>query len=124
MNEPISPPLRDFILAHIESVADLEALLLLRREPKQIWTVPAVARALYVTEPVAAQALARMESHGLLGSDGGVFAYAPKTAELGTMVDLLAQTYAHALIPVTHLVHNNPRRLRRFADAFKFRKDS
>jgi hypothetical protein len=122
MSEPISQALRQFILDHIESVADLEGLLLLRREP-QAWNIAAVARELYVGEPIAAEVLARLQGLGLLTSDNGAYRYAPKSPELGAMVDALAQTYARALIPVTHLVHNNPRRLHRFADAFKFRKD-
>jgi hypothetical protein len=39
------------------------------------------------------------------------------------MVDRLAETYSRALIPVTNIIHNNPLRLRKFADAFRFRKD-
>jgi hypothetical protein len=123
MNEPISSALREFILDHIESVADLEGLLLLRRENARQWDVPAVAKALYVAEPIAANVLTRLQTLGLLTFEGGFYSYAPKTADLRMMVDSLADTYGRALIPVTHLVHNNPRRLRRFADAFKFRKD-
>ena len=123
MSKPISDALRQFILDHIESVADLEGLLLLRREPGE-WTAGTVAKALYVSEPVAAEVLARLQTLGLAASQGGLYLYAPRTPEQSTMVDALAETYARALIPVTHLVHNNPRRLRRFADAFKFRKDT
>jgi len=123
MSEPISQALRQFILDYVESIADLEALLLLRRE-QRAWDNAAVAKELYVGEPVAADVLARLQILGLLTSDNGSYSYAPRTPELAAMVDELAQTYARALIPVTHLVHSNPRRLRRFADAFKFRKDT
>jgi hypothetical protein len=124
MHDPVPDRLRDFILAYIETVTDLEALLLLRRQSGLPWTVEAAAKALYVPADQAAAVLARLEDVALLVGSGGTWRYAPQTPELAATVNLLAETYVRALIPVTNLVHSNPRRLRRFADAFKFRKDS
>lgn len=125
MDDPVPPRLRAFLLEHIDSVAQLEALLLLRREDKPL-SVAAIARALYVSEVVAADELAALRERGLLTVEEGkapAYRYAPATPEAAAMVDLLAETYARALIPVTNIVHGNPLRLRRFADAFRFRKD-
>jgi hypothetical protein len=122
MDEPVSPPLRAFLLEHIDSVAQLEALLLLRRERKPL-PVGAVARALYVPEPVAADELAALGARGLLAAEQDAWRYAPASAEAASLVDELAISYARALIPITNIVHGNPLRLRRFADAFRFRKD-
>ena len=118
MDDPVPAPLRTFLLEHIDSVAQLEALLLLRRIGKPLPTGKVTA-ALYVPEPTAATELATLQSRGLIegGPDGWRFVPNP-------MVDLLAETYAKALIPVTNIVHGNTLRLRRFADAFKFRKDN
>ena len=118
MDDPVPATLRAFLLEHIDSVAQLEALLLLRRAGKPL-PVGAVAAALYVPEPVASAELATLQARGLIeaGPEGWRFLASP-------MVDLLAETYAKALIPVTNIVHGNPLRLRRFADAFKFRKDN
>ena len=117
MDDPVPATLRVFLLEHIDSVAQLEALLLLRRVGRPLSTAK-VAAALYVPEPVASAELATLQGRGLLeaGEDGWRVVPNP-------MVDLLAETYAKALIPVTNIVHGNPLRLRRFADAFKFRKD-
>jgi hypothetical protein len=123
MDEPVSPPLRAFLLDHIDSVAQLEALLLLRREGKPL-PVAQVARALYVPEANAADELTTLGARGLLAAEEeGVWRYAPATPETAALVEELATTYARALIPVTNIVHGNPLRLRRFADAFRFRKD-
>ena len=118
MDDPVPAALRAFLLEHIDSVAQLEALLLLRRAGKPLPT-RAVSAALYVPEPVASAELVTLQARGLLTAeaDGWRFVANP-------MVDLLAETYARALIPVTNIVHGNPLRLRRFADAFKFRKDN
>lgn len=39
------------------------------------------------------------------------------------MVDRLAETYARSLVPVTRLIHERDIAIRKFADAFKLRKD-
>lgn len=122
MDDPVPATLRVFLLEHIDSVAQLEALLLLRREDKPL-SAAAVARLLYVPEPVAVEEMTALQSRGLLAADQAAWRYAPASPELAAQVDLLATTYARALIPVTNIVHGNPLRLRRFADAFKFRKD-
>jgi hypothetical protein len=121
--EPIPGDVRDFVLDNINSVAQLEALLLLRREGGSAWRVPEVARRLYVPEAVAADVLNGLCTVGLLSSDGEVYRYAPGTEEMRMAVDKLADAYSRYLIPVTNLIHNNPSRLRRFADAFRFRRD-
>lgn len=117
MRDPVPPPLRAFLLEHIDSVAQLEALLLLRRAGKPL-PAATVAAALYVPEPAAAAELATLQARGLVTVEADGWRYLADP-----MVDLLAETYARALIPVTNIVHGNPLRLRRFADAFKFRKD-
>jgi hypothetical protein len=41
--EPIPDDLREFILGYIDSIAQLEALLLLRRNPSTSWNAGSVA---------------------------------------------------------------------------------
>lgn len=67
--------------------------------------------------------LERLHRGGLLDCRDGVYRYASQTEELGRRVDELAQLYQRLLIPITNLVHAKPRRIRQFADAFRFRKD-
>ena len=49
------------------------------------------------------------------------YAYAPKNAELRRYADELSQHYTHDRTAIMRFVASNPRRLRRFADAFKLR---
>ncbi len=44
-DELIPPDVREFILTHIDSIAQLEALLLLANQPETRWTVSGVAGA-------------------------------------------------------------------------------
>jgi hypothetical protein len=114
---------RDFILGHIDSVAELEALLLLRNHAEQSWTIAEAAKRLYVSEAMAAEALARLAADGLCICSDEFYRYHPSSEEQGMTIDRLSEAYARYLIPVTHLVHNKPARIRKFADAFRFRRD-
>jgi hypothetical protein len=123
MDELIPGDLRDFILRHIDSVSQLEALLLLRAKPDEEWDVARTAQRLYVDEQEVTEVLARLCADGLLTCQGGLYRYEPEGAEKRAVIDRLADIYARHLIPVTNMIHTKPRRIRAFADAFRFRKD-
>ena len=122
-DDPIPADLRDFILRCIDSVAHLEALLLLRASPETSWEVAAVAARLYSSTEQAGEVLAQLCDEHLLVCEDGTFRYAGQPPEHRAMIDRLAESYAKQLIPITNLIHSKPRRIRQFADAFKFRKD-
>jgi hypothetical protein len=58
-----------FIIEKIDSVAQLEALLLLRDNPEQQWDIAAVAKRLYIDDEQAGKVLARLREV-LLQTDG------------------------------------------------------
>jgi hypothetical protein len=115
--------LRDFILRYIDSIAQLEALLLLRAHAGEEWDAKQTAARLYAGEPEVAEVLARLCADGLLCCNQGLYRYAPQSPEQQAIVERLAAAYARHLIPVTNMIHGKPRRIREFADAFRFRKD-
>jgi hypothetical protein len=124
MTDGIIPDdVRDFILGHIDSVAQLEALLLLRKGAERDWSAADVAGRLYIDTPAAAELLARLAAEGICGASNGLHRYDPATPELARLIDRLAETYARYLIPVTNLIHAKPSRVQQFADAFRFRKE-
>jgi hypothetical protein len=119
----IPEDLEDFILRYIDSIAQLEALLLLRRNPKETWTVERAAKRLYIDETEAKAVLDRLCADDLLTCDEGLYRYFGQSDEQRQMIDRLADVYSHHLIPVTNLIHTKAPRLREFADAFKIRKE-
>jgi hypothetical protein len=121
-DDPIPADLREFILRYIDSVAHLEALLLLRANPETAWDTSIIAQRLYTTEQQAAEVLTQLCADGLLTHDSDRYRYGNQSAENLAMIDQLAALYAKQLIPITNLIHGKPRRIRQFADAFKFRK--
>jgi len=123
VSEPIPADIRDFILRHIDSVAQWEALLLLRANSRESWDVNKIAGRLYISEKEVAGLLTQLCQDGLLTINDGLYRYECASAEQRDIVDRLAAIYSRHLIPVTNLIHSKPRRIREFAEAFKFRKD-
>ena len=122
-DDVIPDDVRDFILRHIDSIAQLEALLLLRANSSERWDAARIAARLYVGEDESRDMLMQLCANGLLSCKDDIFQYdcAP---DLQPTVERLADVYRRHLIPVTNLIHTKPRRIREFANAFKFRKDS
>ena len=83
---------RRLISERIESVLQLEILLLLRAAPDKDWAPPEVARALVTQVESSQEWLEEMTRTRLLVSDGRVYRYAPVTAELEGAVDGLAES--------------------------------
>lgn len=123
----IPDDVRQFIIQRIDSIAQLEALLLLRSNPQTEWSIEAVAKRLYISGQETAPLLTRLGAEGFLIAKGdlsSLYQYAPRSMELGQMIDRVAEIYAKHLVPVTNLIHAKPRnRIQEFADAFRLRKD-
>jgi hypothetical protein len=114
---------RRFIAAEIESVEQLEVLLLLRGAPDKGWTAKEVARALVSQPESAADWLDRMEGRGLLHRDGDSYRYAPADPEVAESIDGLAESYARYRVAVIGLIFSKPsERVTFFADAFRIRR--
>ena len=122
-DDAVSAEVRQFLFECIDSVAQLEALLLLRESPRQGWDISELARRLYIDEAEAAGILNGLVTCGLAVTDGGVFRYHTRDDAHQQLVDNVALTYARYLVPVTKLIHDKSLGIRKFADAFKFRKD-
>jgi hypothetical protein len=128
MNHELIPhDVRQFILDKIDSVAYLEALLLLRSKRQEPWSCEAVANRLYINQKQTAELLARLHADGFVTvaeENEPVYRYQPSTTQLQHMVDSLAELYAKHLVPITNLIHSKPKtRVQEFADAFRIRKD-
>jgi hypothetical protein len=121
-DEIVAGDIKEFILAHIESIAQLEALLLLRANSDELWDAAGMARRLYIGEREGREILARLFAEGLISRDDNAYRYAPVT-EKAALIDRLAETYARHLIPITNIIHQRPSRIREFADAFKLKRE-
>jgi predicted transcriptional regulator len=128
MNSTLIPgDVRRFILHCIPSVPFLEALLLLREDAAQQWTVQQLAQRLYLADAAAQALLRALEQAGMASAvtpGEGPWHYAPRTPDLAHILDKLAQVYARQLVDVSTLIHlKSNRKAQLFADAFVWRKD-
>ncbi len=121
-SESIPRDVRDFLLRTIASIAELEALLLMRRETAH-WDANALADRLYVSPAEAEHVLHTLMSLGVLSKEAQGYRYRCASSELDAMVAKTAEVHARQLVPVTKLIHEHGRKIRRFADAFRFRRD-
>jgi len=124
MADPIPDVVRRLILERIDSVPELEAILLLREYPGRDWTAAEASQRLYVSQTVGAHILATLAQRGFLVSREQRYRYEPGSPDLAQTIDALAETYAHHLVAVTQLIHAKPSAsVREFAEAFRLRKD-
>ena len=116
-----------FVLDRIDSVAQLEALLLLRANKEKDWSVVALAARLYIGEAETAALLSGLSEQGFVArnpQETTVYRYQPVSTELDQMLGRVAEFYAKHLVPITNLIHSKPKpRIQEFAEAFRFRKD-
>jgi hypothetical protein len=115
-----------FILDKIDTVAQLEGLLILRSTADGEWSAQSLAGRLYITEEETADLLRILCARELIITKAGkppVFEYQPSSMELKEKVDRLARLYSKNLLAITSLIHSKPKtRVQQFADAFKLRK--
>ncbi|MBI4518292.1 MAG: hypothetical protein HY699_21035 [Deltaproteobacteria bacterium] len=125
--DAIPEDVRRVIAAHIDSVAQLEALLLLRSDPAREWDAGAVAERLYIAASVAMTVLAELSTRGFLTASARPsprYRYRPEDERLARAADLLDAAYRDQLVEVTNLIHaKSPPAVQRFADAFVVRKE-
>ena len=120
----IAAHVRAFIAERVDSVAQLEVLLLLHARPDRGWTARDVAAELRIDPNWAERQLAELPRRALAAASGESYRYAPATAELADAVAGLAKAYAERRVTVINLIFSRPAdTLRSFADAFRLRKD-
>jgi hypothetical protein len=127
MTEPFIPDeVQAFLLQSIDSIAQLEALLLLHDNPTCTWTAEALAKRLYIPTQETAVILQRLTADGFLTlrrNSPEQYQYHPQSSEHAAKVDQVASLYTKYLIPITRIIHAKPRsRVQEFADAFKLHK--
>jgi hypothetical protein len=127
MPEKIPPEILQFIDQNIESIAQLEALLLLQQDPQRAWDAEEIAKALYITPEMASSLLADMGKRGfaqVVPPSRARYAYRTSSSETDQLVNQLAAVYHDRRVAVTSLIYSRPlNKVQTFADAFRLRKE-
>lgn len=121
----IPADIRRFLLAVIESVPHLEALLLLRADPATVWDAQALAARLYIDDAAASRLLSDLSGHRLALQAMDGWRFDAGNAENVVIVDRLVDVYSRHVVEVAELIHStSDRKAQRFADAFHWRKET
>ena len=120
--QDVPDDIRDFILEHIASVAQIEALLLIWSNPEKRWGVSKVAARIYVGQAEAAEALEELAAHGLLIRKDEAFGLSASEENV-KMIGRLKDAYARHLIPVTDVIHGKSHGRRPAADTSRLPGD-
>lgn len=116
-----------FILNQIDSVPQMEALLLLwENRPKQ-WSENEIAARLYVGVDVVRNIMQELLRRRLIAASTDspkLFWYETRPGDSDRLIEAVAATYRHNLVRVSTLIHTKASSaVRDFAQAFKFKKE-
>jgi hypothetical protein len=120
---------RRLISRHIDSVAQLDVLLLLQESRERSWTVQEIARQLRQQPDLVEATLARLSRGGIVGVEVNAagepaFCFRPGTKALESATERLAATYAtHKTSVITAIFSSPSDAIEDFADAFRLRRE-
>lgn len=115
-----------FLEQNIDTVPQLETLLMMREEVHRSWPVSDVASRNYTTEQRATDTLNALLRRGLVSSEESPprFRFNPAKDEVRELVAELARCYQKNLSLITELIHAKPSAsVKEFARAFDLKKD-
>jgi hypothetical protein len=125
--EAIPQEVRSLISDHIDSVVQLEILLMLHAKPDADWSAADVSTQLRIDPAWAEGQLAHLCARGLLQCSDQTprtYRFGPKDPRLITATIELARAYADRRVTIISLIFSKPvDKIQSFADAFRLRKD-
>jgi hypothetical protein len=127
MSDDFPAEIKRFVEQHIESLAQLEALLLLHQDPKRAWRAAEMAKLLYIPQELGELLLADLATRrfatGALPPETQ-FSYLSTNTEMDKLIDELALLYRDRRVAVISLIYSKPlNKVQTFADAFRLRKE-
>lgn len=129
MADVIPEDVREFVRVFIDSLDQLNVLLLLSSEGRA-WSVEEVARALRITPVIAETSLQQLVARTLVAgtsSPAGAYRFAPATETVRMTISALAKVRAEQNLALTNLMNTQAIErvrqavLRSFADGFRLR---
>jgi hypothetical protein len=116
-----------FIREYLETVPQLEALLLFWRHHPKAWTCADLSRQLYIASEICQQILDHLLHNKLISMpshSGDQYELQLSEPHRRELLTALENTYRHELIRVSKMIHENASPgLRDFARSFRIKKD-
>ena len=121
VKQQISERVKRFIREQIQTVPELEVLLLLHREQSRPFTLAEVANELGLENDTVREQLTALEAIGLIKTnlEKSQYRYHPANPTLASIVDRLAVAYPqHRVLILSAILAEKPNKVRRFVEAF------
>jgi predicted ArsR family transcriptional regulator len=119
-----------FVLNHIDSVPQLETLLLLWASRPRAWSTEEVAKRLYISPGAARAILQELAVKSLIEPviepvpDTETYSYKSASEEQDLTLASLEETYRRETVPISSMIHSKASRaVLDFARAFRFTKE-
>jgi predicted transcriptional regulator len=125
MNSPQIPDnVLQFIAERIDSVPQLEALLLLWENAQRPWTEEELAARIYVSRAAAVQILQSLQRQNLVTSESARYQYNSQWDPTRQVMPEVAAAYSRHLVQLATFIHSRASTaVREFARAFDLKKD-
>lgn len=116
-----------FLAERIDTVPQLEALLLLWGDPQRLWSEEELAGRIYVGRQVAATIMQALQRQQLVTAEPAStirYRYDPQWDPSGEVMPEVAAAYRRHLVPLATFIHSRASTaVREFARAFDLKKD-
>lgn len=124
MSDP-TPTLEQFISAHLGTVDQLRAMLLLCAVSPAGLEAIEVATKLYMPLPAATEILARLETNGLAAASGEPLRYRRNMSspELNGLMEQVIKLDRERPVTLLNMIYDKPSGIQAFIDAFNLRKE-
>ena len=114
----------EFLVKNIDSLEELEVLLLLRSDPSKRWSVTDVNERIRSSSSSVGNRLQKLLGSGFVNSEdnGDTYRYSPRNESMDASVKQLAEVYRERRMKVIEAIFSKPlREIQSFSDAFKIR---
>ena len=126
MTPDISEEVRQFVAKYIQSLDQVEVLLLVSALPDRAWSADAVYKVVLSNPALVVERLENFVAAGLLRRSGDppVFSYAPPTVEVANQVAALSAIYKTSRHKIVEFIYRpRPDPMKSFSDAFKLKPE-
>jgi hypothetical protein len=125
-NFVISPRIQDFLKLYVDSISQLEVLILLAENAPRSWTCEEVNARLRGNANHTEKHLESLRLKGFLSYEpqGKIYDFKPQSAEHETTIMELTHLYIPFKNTIISLIYEKPiQKIQSLADAFKLKKD-
>jgi hypothetical protein len=124
MSDDFPAELKQFIAQHVESLAQLEALLILRQDRTAHWKSADLAQRLYITPDMCEAILLNLRQHGFADQAAEGYYYRPHSPDADRVLADLTTMYQQRRVAVITEIYSKPvNKVQTFADAFRLRRE-